>query len=351
MNPASGPKREQWFRVGLAVLAIAVWTAVAAINAQDRAADFDVFWAAARHWRAPYDPALVTQLKAALHIKGALPFVYPPTFLLAAWPFGLLPLKFAFPLWSGISAGLFILAASFVVRPVWAALALFIVPPVVLAIAPGQTSLLVGAAAMAGFTLKARRPALAGLLFAAAACIKPQAMILAPIVLWGDWRVLRWALIGGLSLILASFVFGPALWPQWLHALGDFAGVMPRTDRINPSVLFAGPGWMATLALLGVWLAWRSRDMAGLVCGALCLTPYAHEYDLAPLAPLALSWLIGWKTQGWSRALAGAALLAGFVASPLAALVFLVGLGLAAATPWKLLKIRPEPPLTQSYEA
>ena len=173
-----------------------VWSTFAAIHAHVKPADYYVFWEAARHWQAPYDPALITALEARLHITGAWPFAYPPTFLLLAWPFAQMPLSLAYPLWTGVSAALFTYAAAHLIRPSWAALALFIVPPVVLAVSPGQTSLIVGAAMIAGWLWREERPRLAGLAFAAAVCIKPQAMILAPVVLWGQWRLVRWALIG-----------------------------------------------------------------------------------------------------------------------------------------------------------
>jgi Gpi18-like mannosyltransferase len=321
-------------RLAIAALAFVVWTAFAAWHAQVKPADFYVFWAAARHWPAPYDPAVIAQLEASLHITGAWPFVYPPTFLLIAWPFGLAPLAVAYPLWTGLTSALFFFAASFTIRPVWASLLLFILPPVVLAVAPGQTSLLVGAAAIGGFLLIEKRPALAGVLFALAACIKPQAMILAPIVLWGHWRVMRWAAIAGLGMILASFVFGPGLWPQWLHAIGDFRAVAPATERVNPSALSASPLWTAALAALGLYLAWTNRNLLGLVGGALCLTPYAHQYDLAALTPLALMWLIDRKRLGWGHAVAGAALLAGAVATPAMALAFLLALAVFSSRWW-----------------
>jgi multidrug transporter EmrE-like cation transporter len=321
----------RWTRPALAALALAVWSAFAAIHAQVKPADFYVFWDAARHWRSPYDPALITQLEAQLHISGAWPFVYPPTFLLLAWPFAQLPLQLAYPLWTGVSAALFIYAASHLVRPAWASLALFIVPPVVLAISPGQTSLMVGAAMIGGWLLREKRPALAGVLFAIAVCIKPQAMIMAPVVLWGHWRLVRWAAIAGLTLVLASFVFGPGLWLQWPQALADFSHVAPATDRINPSALLPGPLLAAPLALLGVYLAWSWRDLTGLVAGALCLTPYAHQYDLAPLAPVALVWLIDRREHGWGGAICGAALLAGLVGEPVAGLAFVIALGVVGA--------------------
>ena len=320
-------------RLAIAAIAFVVWTAFAAWHAHVKPADFYVFWAAARHWQTPYDPAIITQLEASLHIAGAWPFVYPPTFLLFSWPFGLMPLPVAYPLWTGLTSAMFFFAASFMVRPVWATLALFILPPVVLAIAPGQTSLLVGAAAIGGFQLMRTRPALAGALFAIAACIKPQAMILAPIVLWGEWRVVRSAIIAGLAMILASFLFGPGLWPQWLHAIGDFRAVVPATERVNPSAIFASPLWTVALAALGVWLAWSNRNLLGLVGGALCLTPYAHQYDLAALTPLALMWLIDRRTLGWGHAVAGAALLAGAVSTPPIALALLLALAVFSS-PW-----------------
>lgn len=95
-------------RTLLALLAFAVWSLFAAIHAHVKAADFYVFWTAARHWQAPYDPKIIADLAAAFHIHGQLPFVYPPTFLVVAWPFAQLPLALAYPLWTGLSAALFV---------------------------------------------------------------------------------------------------------------------------------------------------------------------------------------------------------------------------------------------------
>ena len=313
-------------RVAIAALAFVVWAGFTATHAPQKAADFDVFWTAGRHAAAPYDPAIIAALRARFHVGGQIPFAYPPTFLLFVWPFAQLPLALAYPLWTGLSAALFFYAAAHLVRPAWLTLGLFIAPPVVLAIAPGQTSLIVGAAMIGGWLTLKDRPALAGALFAVAACIKPQAMLLAPIVLWGHWRAMRWAAAAGFGLVLVSLVFGPDLWRQWPKALASFGHVATLTDRVNPSASMAGPWLAAPLAMLGAWLAWRWRDLTGLIAGGLCLTPYAHQYDLAPLAPIALSWLADYRRQGYGRAAAGAALLAGLVATPLAGLLFVLGL-------------------------
>jgi hypothetical protein len=97
---------------------------------------------------------------------------------------------------------------------------------------------------------------------------------------------------------------------------------VPATDRINPSALIAAPWWAVIVGVFGLGLALTSRDLVGLVGGAVCLTPYAHAYDLVPLTPLAASWLFERKAHGWGLAIAGGALLGGLVATPAAALAF-----------------------------
>ncbi|MFI4934230.1 MAG: glycosyltransferase family 87 protein [Caulobacterales bacterium] len=321
-------------RLLLALATFVIAAGLAAARSGHGAPDFDVFWAAARHWRAPYDPAVVTQLEAQIHLHGVWPFAYPPTFLIFVYPFALLPLQLAYPLWAGVTSALFIFAASCLIRPSWAAAVLIVAPPVFFAAELGQTSLPIGAAMIGGWLMLEKRPALAGVLFAIAACIKPQMMILAPIVLWGRWRTLGWMAGAGGAIVAASLVFGFQRWLEWPHALAAFSALVPATDRANPSALLPGPYWAGLLAVFGVYLAWSSRNLVGLIGGALCLTPYAHAYDLAPLAPLAASWLFERKKLGWGHAGAGGALLAGLVATPAAVLAFLVAIALFQSRWW-----------------
>ena len=318
---------ETRLRTALALGAFALAYVLSAARIGHGAPDFYVFWTAAQHWQAPYDPAIIAKLEAALHLGGTWPFAYPPTFLLLVWPFAQLPLTIAYPLWTGLSCGLFFFAAAHLVRPTYATAVLAICPVVFFSAELGQTSLLVGAAMIGAWLMRQDRPALAGVLLGLAACIKPQAMLLAPIVFWARWRTLGWMFAVGAALVAASLVFGWRRWAEWPHALAAFRALVPATDRINPSALIAAPQataaiWAVIVGVFGLGLALTSRDLVGLVGGALCLTPYAHAYDLVPLTPLAASWLFERKTHGWGLAIAGGALLGGLVASPIAALAF-----------------------------
>jgi hypothetical protein len=321
-------------RLAIALGAFATAYLLSVLRIGHGAPDFYVFWTAAQHWQTPYDPAIITRLQAAIHLGGTWPYAYPPTFLLLTWPFAQLPLSIAYPLWTGLSCGVFFYAAAHLVRPAYATLLLAVVPSVFFAAELGQTSLPVGAAMIGAWLARDHRPALAGVLLGVAACIKPQALALAPIVFWGRWRMLGWMLAAGAALVAASLVFGWRRWVEWPHALAAFNALVPATDRINPSALIAAPWWVALVGALGLYLAVTSRDLVGLVGGALCLTPYAHGYDLVPLTPFAASWLLQRRAHGWGLAVAGGALLAGLVATPAAALAFVAALAMFRSRWW-----------------
>jgi hypothetical protein len=328
------PTPETRLRLAVALGAFAIAYALSIARIGHGAPDFDVFWTAAQHWQTPYDPAIIARLEAAIHLGGTWPYAYPPTFLLLTWPFAQLPLTIAYPLWTALSCGAFFYAAAHLVRPAYAAALLAITPVVFFAAELGQTSLPIGAAMIGAWLSRDSRPALAGILLGLAACIKPQALVLAPIVFWGRWRMLGWMMASGVALVAASLVFGWQRWAEWPHALAGFNALVPATDRINPSALMAAPWWAAIVGALGLYLAVTSRDLVGLVGGALCLAPYAHGYDLAPLTPLAATWLLQRRVHGWGHAIAGGALLAGLVATPAAALAFVAALALFQSRWW-----------------
>ena len=338
-DPAPPPSLRTGLALALAAFAVAA--GLSALRIGHGAPDFYVFWAAARHAGAPYDPAIVSQLLARIRLTGVWPFAYPPTFLLFVWPFAQAPMEFAYPLWTGLCAALFVFAGAQLVRPAWASAALLVAPPVFMAAELGQTSLPIGAAMIGGFAALERRPRLAGVLFAIAACIKPQAMIVAPIVLWGRWRTLGWMLGAGAAIVAASLVFGLGPWLQWPHALAEFRAVAPAADRANPSALIASAWWAVLMGVAGGAFAWTNRNLLGLVGGAFLVTPYAHAYDLAPIAPLALAWLIRPRQAGVGHAAAGGALLAGLVATPAASLAFFAWLAALQSSVGSKLRARP----------
>jgi hypothetical protein len=318
--------------VALGAFAIAYGLSFARIG--HGAPDFYVFWTAAQHWQAPYDPAIIARLEASIHLGGVWPFAYPPTFLLIVWPFAQLPLTIAYPLWTGLSCGLFFYAAAHMIRPAYATALLLIAPVIFYGAELGQTSLLVGAAMIGAWLMRDKRPLLAGVLLGIAACVKPQALVLAPIVFWGRWRLLSGMALAGAALIVASLVFGWQRWAEWPHALAAFHALVPEIDRVNPSSLIEAPWWAAIVGAFGLYLALTSKDLVGLVGGALCLTPYAHGYDLAPLTPLAASWLFERRIHGWGLAVCGAALLAGVVATPAASLALFGAIAAVRSTWW-----------------
>ena len=204
MRPTVGIPNDTLQRLVLAAAAFVLGFGLSSWRIGHGAPDFYVFWTAAQHWRTPYDPAIISQLEAQIHLKGVWPFAYPPTFLLFAWPFAQLPLTFAYPLWTGLEVRRLLLRRLPLVKPIWATALLALTPVVFFAAMLGQTSLLTGAAMLGAWRIREARPALAGLLLGAAACIKPQAMFLAPVVFWGRWRMLGWMIAAGLALALAS---------------------------------------------------------------------------------------------------------------------------------------------------
>lgn len=336
----------------VAGFAFAAGLAIAAYSlARHAVPDFVVFWTAARHLADPllYDSAHLTAAQSWLPGPGPRPFVYPPTFLLLAAPFGLLPYEPAYFVWVGLSCAALVLAARFLVRPPIAAALLPLCFPAMVAAAYGQSALFAGAGLVAGVALLERRPALAGALIAAAACIKPQLAILSPILLVGRWRAFGFAAATGVGLVLASLVFGPERWLQWLAALPGFA----RTVRTLP-LKFIDPlspalGLPEQLVVAGAGVAfavWSRRrgaatEVVGLIGGSLCCTLYAVRADVAVLAPSALAWMLhGRAIADWIRRVAGAGVIAGLVGSPLAVALFMAAVAVAGVAE----RVRPPQP-------
>jgi hypothetical protein len=161
---------------------------VRASAAGDYRPDYSVFWTAANvalHKPSSlYDSGFMTSAQAWLSAPwhGPRPYAYPPSALAVFLPFSRLPFWPSFALWEALSILAFVATARLDARPRFLVLAL-LAPPTVVSLALGQTGLLIGAASMFSMSQLDRRPALAGLVLGMAAAIKPQALILAPIIL------------------------------------------------------------------------------------------------------------------------------------------------------------------------
>ncbi|HEX3917896.1 MAG TPA: glycosyltransferase family 87 protein [Caulobacteraceae bacterium] len=341
----------------IAAAGVAAGMGAAAFNlAHQGFPDFEVFWTAARHAGDPllYNSDYLTALQTWEPGTGPRPFVYPPTFLLMIWPFGLLPFLPAYYLWAGLSVAAIGLAAWRLVTPGWGAVLVVVTFPVLMAAAYGQSVLFAGAALVAGATLLERRPRLGGALIALAACIKPQLTLLSPLLLLGHWSAMRAAIVAGLALVLASFVFGAGRWLEWLGAVAEFSRTVHQLPLhfINPLSPDLNLAEKAAVVAGGLgFAAWSLRRsvaerLVGVVAGSLCCTLYAVRPDIAILAPSGLVWVLDGRGggSGWMRRLAGLALLGGLVVTPFGVVAFMLAVALAELPIWNRLLPPSAPP-------
>lgn len=291
--------------------------------------DFYTFWEAGRAGGG-----------AAYHFDLApgrpLPFVYPPTLLIFLTPLRLLGEIPAYLAWVAISTAIFVAAASLLARRI-APLAL-LATPVVFADATGQTSLLLGAALLAGLQMVSR-PRLAGVLFALVIGVKPQLAFLLPIglVFGGHWRALLWTVVAGIALAgLTTLAFGAHIWSDWLQGLQRYqtwqARVQPRTVSLAPhaglfarAALVVGGGAIVALAFRAQRTDVRLIAVAG---ASMLAAPHAMGYDAAVLAPCAITMF----RRPSALCLPAAALYLGWIASPPGLLAFVLGCGTPIAS-------------------
>jgi hypothetical protein len=256
--------------------------------------DFSIFYLAAEPGPI-YDPAWIEGLEKH---PGVWAFAYPPTFLLILRPLHLLPYPAAFSLWVAGAAVLFVEAAGRLSRLPWV---LLLTPVVVSGAFLGQTPMFIGGLVVLGMTLL-DAPLLAGALFGLAFVIKPQVMLLLPIALAMSchWRVLLAMGAAGVALCVASLVFGPALWFEWVRCLPGFVAINAATATISTiSVPAAFIPAIAAVSLVALWLTRRadvSVRLLVLIGGSLLLSPHAVEYELAMLLPPLLGLAYRWRS-------------------------------------------------------
>lgn len=341
--------------------------------------DFMVFWQGARAALAGdlgllFDGARFTDaINAAFApwLTGPLPFhpwIYPPSYLLLALPFGLLSFGWAYGLAMALSFAALVVAAVGRERE-WRRKiiggALLLAPASSLDVLVGQNAFLTGALLIGGFRLLPKSPVLAGILWGALT-LKPQLVLMAPVALVASrqWRALAAAAATALMLVLASAVaFGPAVWRDWFGLMLDPHNATHAAwselsllwgDSVYSCAFLLGAGPVAAAAaqalaaLVGVAAVAHAfaRPMPAdlrlgvLLAGTVLAAPHVASYDLVLLAAAAALLLCHAAERGFGRFDLALALVlwlaplygpphlgaAGF-AMPVAAVLFLVSCG------------------------
>lgn len=274
--------------------------------------DFMAFWSAAKlalagHPAAVFDgPAISAVQHEAVPAEPAIwfPWHYPPTYLLAVLPLGLVPYPVALAVFTAGSLGVW---AAFVRRLLpdpraWIAAAA--APAGLINLLDGQNAFVT--AALAGFAVLwlGRRPRLAGVLIGLLA-IKPHLAPLLPVALvaGGYWRsVAAAAATVAIFLAVSVAVLGTGTMIGFVdhlavsQAMAD-RGAVPWQWMPSPFVLalsLHAPVGVAAVAQAAaaigagicVWRAWRAAappfevKAAVLFAGSMLVSPYMFTYDL-----------------------------------------------------------------------
>jgi hypothetical protein len=253
------------------------------------------------YWRVANGP-----VSRAYEHRATLNFPYPPTMLLWISPLSLMSKWLAYTLWIVISVAALIASCRRHMGKGAVLLAL-IAPPVIYCLLTGQVSVALGALVLWSCSTKNRTAA--GIALAMAASIKPQLVMMAPLLLAARKdrsAILSGALTLSALMLLSVALFGVDTWANWLWALDHFRLIVVKNGVLNVTITPASVAELWHLpptpflilgAVLGAWVAFHCRDgdpltqSAAIVAGSLLAAPYAVIYDLAALVPF-LAWAV-----------------------------------------------------------
>jgi len=304
--------------VALLFLFIAVVALVTMIG-EPYQMDFVSYWAAARladsgNPAGAYDLALHRSVElGAIPLGGALPFAYPPCFLLLLAPFGLLSYPAAAADWVLLTFAAYCAAMRrWAPAMPWLALSF---PPLLANVITGQAGLLTAALFAGGMALLPKRPVAGGLLLGLL-IVKPQLGLILPLALLAgrEWRGLAGAAASAAGLVLLSLLlFGWAPWQAWLGNAGFIASIASeglagwhrmasvygalRLAGASAGLAWAGHALVAlAAAAAGAWVWYRKADpgarAAALAAATALASPYLFVYDTTILI-VPFLWLIG----------------------------------------------------------
>ncbi len=297
--------------------------------------DFLPFWGASHfvlhgHPLDAYNVDLMSRVQIAEQpwaqkMGGVMPWLYPPVMMILLAPVALLPFSYAYVAYACVGFGLYYAVLRRTAPWRDARLPTVSFPGVLLVIIAGQIALYTTALAGFSLLLLRKRPTwagvLTGLLF-----VKPHIAVLFPLafVCAREWRALAAcvATVVG-TTALAAAVFGPDIYPTFLHAT-QFA----QQSLVNGTAQIARvPTFFITARMLGASVAvaaivhavvalcavavtidfWRrpaafALRAATLVCATALVSPYLYDYDLA-IFSLLIAWYVrDGIARGWLRA-------------------------------------------------
>jgi Glycosyltransferase family 87 len=320
-----------------AMLAIFVMTMAITSNFQNgNQTDFISFWAAAKlalqgNFAGIYDIEQHRAVQiAVIHLDGKMPFPYPPPYILAVLPFGLLSYPMAHAAWVILTASAYVAAArKLVAGSAWLALAF---PPAIICGIIGQNSFLAAAIMMLALAHVGPKPFKAGLIFGLL-IFKPHLGILIPVALIAgrEWRIFAGATVSTLGLMLGSLVlFGWASWTGFFALLPLYGNIAAdglvswnkmasvyaalRLIGVPEMLAWIMHGGVALSAVAILWRTWATSKDIGvrgitLVSATLLISPYLYVYDQMILfAAIALLWQRG-IDQRWLFAIYGLSIL------------------------------------------
>jgi alpha-1,2-mannosyltransferase len=239
-----------------------------------------------------------------------LPFYgwpYPPVFFLIATPLAMLPYMLALLIWMLATFLAYLAMVRSIVPDRVGLLAAAAFPAVFVTVGHGQNAFFTTACLGFGLALIKRHPIYAGIFFGCL-CYKPHFGLILPLVLvcGGYWRTFGAASVTVVVLVALSYYFFG--WESWV-AFWDSqeitrAYVLEQVptgwEKIQSAFSFSRSlGWdvmtsyvvqacisLPTVMILGfLWFRGANEaTYAATAAGALLITPYVLDYDLAVLA-------------------------------------------------------------------
>jgi hypothetical protein len=259
-----------------------------------------------------YSHDLYTQWVAAVVPQNIYEHLwsYPPSFMLLAAPFGLLPYPFALAAWT-VAGGLALYLA--VRGHTLQTMAILGSTAALFCVIAGQISLFLAAITLVALRLLDRRPVLAGLLIALCT-LKPQIGLLFPVLLIASrrWQTLIAATLGTLALVLASsLIWGFEVWrdyitiglpTQFTETAETYMVLAPWSPTITTALVMTGLGG-STVTLIQLAFTLLAAGLVVLGCArrpmdahrtalflscSIFATPYMLAHDLVAVSAAAI---------------------------------------------------------------